>query len=229
MAKLYTANAGPRPARKAFRNVPQAPERILDAPDLVDDYYLNLLDWGSNNVVRCRAFPPALPRCAAAALACGTPRAPRQIAAFDASPLAQACGARAPVCAARSATRLLTAPPPPHAPTTTQLAIALASTVYLWNAGTGDIEQLMECKDEDDYVSSVSWAADGKHVAVGTSSSHVQIYDVARMKQIRNLSGHSARVGALSWNGHTLSSGGRDGNVLHHDVRCGRAPRCLAA
>ncbi|KAI3735300.1 hypothetical protein L6452_14795 [Arctium lappa] len=26
-------------------------ERTLDAPDLVDDYNLNLLDWGSNNVL----------------------------------------------------------------------------------------------------------------------------------------------------------------------------------
>jgi hypothetical protein len=23
----------------------QSPDKILDAPDLVDDYYLNLLDW----------------------------------------------------------------------------------------------------------------------------------------------------------------------------------------
>ena len=29
----------------------QAPERILDAPDLTDDYYLNLLDWSSTNTV----------------------------------------------------------------------------------------------------------------------------------------------------------------------------------
>lgn len=50
MASLYTANAGARP-KKAFRAVPQQPERILDAPDLVDDYYLNLLDWGSKNAV----------------------------------------------------------------------------------------------------------------------------------------------------------------------------------
>ncbi|KAI3680876.1 hypothetical protein L6452_35654 [Arctium lappa] len=26
-------------------------KRTLDAPDLVDDYYLNLLDWGNNNVL----------------------------------------------------------------------------------------------------------------------------------------------------------------------------------
>lgn len=37
--------------KKDFRNIPQAPERILDAPDLLDDYYLNLLDWSSVNVV----------------------------------------------------------------------------------------------------------------------------------------------------------------------------------
>lgn len=29
----------------------QSPERTLDAPDLVDDFYLNLLDWGSSNVL----------------------------------------------------------------------------------------------------------------------------------------------------------------------------------
>jgi len=33
------------------RHIPQTQERILDAPDLVDDYYLNLLDWSCNNVV----------------------------------------------------------------------------------------------------------------------------------------------------------------------------------
>ena len=33
------------------RKVPSAPERVLDAPGLVDDYYLNLLDWSSGNQV----------------------------------------------------------------------------------------------------------------------------------------------------------------------------------
>ncbi|KAK9271595.1 hypothetical protein L1049_001957 [Liquidambar formosana] len=34
---------------KPRRNISQTSERTLDAPDLVDDYYLNLLDWGSGN------------------------------------------------------------------------------------------------------------------------------------------------------------------------------------
>ena len=80
--------------------------------------------------------------------------------------------------------------------------------------------QLMECSDEDDYVTSVAWAADGKHVAVGTSGAAVQIWDAARGRQVRALRGHSARVSALAWHGTTLSTGGRDSVVLNHDVRC---------
>lgn len=51
MAGIYTANGQKAPSRKQFRQIPTAPERILDAPELVDDYYLNLLDWSSTNVV----------------------------------------------------------------------------------------------------------------------------------------------------------------------------------
>ncbi|KAF9598544.1 hypothetical protein IFM89_028076 [Coptis chinensis] len=35
---------------KPQRYIPQTSERTLDAPDIGDNYYLNLLDWGSNNV-----------------------------------------------------------------------------------------------------------------------------------------------------------------------------------
>ncbi|GAQ84943.1 Anaphase promoting complex Cdc20 subunits [Klebsormidium nitens] len=153
MRVLYSQNMDPavRPAKKAFRHIPSAPERILDAPELVDDYYLNLLDWSARNT----------------------------------------------------------------------LAIALGSTVYLWNAASGTIQELMEAGNEggEDYVTSVAWAGDGKHLAVGLGSSEVQLWDCEANKQIRSLRGHSARVGALSWSGPTLSSGGRDSLILNHDVR----------
>ncbi|KAF2072772.1 hypothetical protein CYY_005918 [Polysphondylium violaceum] len=53
---LYSQNKVAEPSaaaqlKKAFRQIPQTPERILDAPDIVDDYYLNLLDWSSQNVI----------------------------------------------------------------------------------------------------------------------------------------------------------------------------------
>ncbi len=37
--------------KKIPRIYPSAPSRVLDAPELMNDYYLNLLHWGSNNIL----------------------------------------------------------------------------------------------------------------------------------------------------------------------------------
>lgn len=37
--------------RKTPRAVSKVPYKVLDAPDLVDDFYLNLVDWGSSDVL----------------------------------------------------------------------------------------------------------------------------------------------------------------------------------
>ena len=147
---LYTQNqeAQVKP-RKFSRVIPQAPERILDAPELLDDYYLNLLDWSPNNV----------------------------------------------------------------------LGVALGNAIYLWNAADGSIQQLMETQGEGSHVTSLAWIQEGNYMAVGTSDHKVQLWDVDKLRQVRSMTGHRARVSSLSWNGPCLSSGGRDSIVLHHDVR----------
>ena len=153
---LYTQNKGHKSTRgsqataKSTRYIPSMPEKILDAPDLLDDYYLNLLDWSVGNV----------------------------------------------------------------------LAVALGPTVYLWNAKDGSINELCTLEAEDDYVSSIKWLPDGGgYLAVGTNHSVVEMWDVAQMKKVRSMDGHSNRVSSLAWNGHMLSSGGRDSAIINHDVR----------
>jgi len=47
----YNRPLKPANAAQFRRRVLTAPERVLDAPGLVDDYYLNLLDWGVSNQV----------------------------------------------------------------------------------------------------------------------------------------------------------------------------------
>lgn len=37
--------------KKSFRHIPDLPYKVLDAPDLQDDFYLNLLDWSSSNIL----------------------------------------------------------------------------------------------------------------------------------------------------------------------------------
>jgi WD40 repeat protein len=36
---------------KIYRKISKTPFRVLDAPNLIDDYYLNLLDWGKENII----------------------------------------------------------------------------------------------------------------------------------------------------------------------------------
>lgn len=88
------------------------------------------------------------------------------------------------------------------------LAVALAGNVYLWNAGTGTIEQLFELEGND-YVCSVAWIQEGPYLAVGTPSGNTELWDCAQMKRVRIMNGHAARVGSLAWNSHILSSGCR--------------------
>jgi cell division cycle 20, cofactor of APC complex len=105
------------------------------------------------------------------------------------------------------------------------IAVALNQSVYLWEAATGQINELVTLEEDDDYVSSVQWSERDNTIAVGTHGNVVLLYDAARMTKIRELRGHSARVGSLAWNngpssgGNLLSSGGRDSLIINHDIR----------
>ncbi|KAJ6648302.1 Cell division cycle protein 20 like [Pseudolycoriella hygida] len=41
----------PMSTKSGSRYIPSSPERILDAPEIINDYYLNLLDWSNDNIV----------------------------------------------------------------------------------------------------------------------------------------------------------------------------------
>lgn len=158
---LYSGSTGAGERKKSSnaklvnRQISSAPARILDAPDMLDDYYLNLLSWSDTNV----------------------------------------------------------------------LAVALDKTVYLWNAGNGEITELCNVEEEgaEAHIASVAWVQEGgAHIAVGTSSGKTQLWDVHAGKQLRSMDGHTQRVSSMSWNDHMLSTGGRDSIVVNHDVRVAR-------
>jgi len=143
-------------AAKVLRKVPSAPVRILDAPDIVDDYYLNLISWSKDNI----------------------------------------------------------------------LAVALAKSVYLWNATTGDIHHLITVSERVgtgvDYITSVSWCQEPgstKYIAVGTHMNEVHLYDGHALKKLRTLHGATGRIASLSWSATLLSAGDRDATIINHDVR----------
>ena len=92
-------------------------------------------------------------------------------------------------------------------------------TVYLWNAGNGEINELCRADNAEEYVCSVSWVDNGSALAIGYSDATVQLWDVTRQKRVRTLHGHDSRVAALAWNGPVLSSGCKTGDIFNHDVR----------
>ena len=56
------------------------------------------------------------------------------------------------------------------------LAIGLGGSVYLWNARSGEVDELCninnpleeESNQSQDYVASLSWIHDGSHLAIGS-------------------------------------------------------------
>ena len=67
------------------------------------------------------------------------------------------------------------------------LAVALSNSLYLWSAETGDVRHLC---NSSELISSVSWASNGSHLALGTTAGKVLLYDTQRENAVRILPGH---------------------------------------
>ena len=67
---------------------------------------------------------------------------------------------------------------------TNVLSVALGNTVYMWDASDSSISELLIADDEEGPVTSVSWAPDGRQIAVGMSNSVVQLWDSASDKKV---------------------------------------------
>ncbi|KAF3793537.1 putative cytosolic iron-sulfur assembly protein 1 [Nymphaea thermarum] len=156
---------------KPRRYISQTADKTLEAPDLRDDAYLNLLDWSSRNV----------------------------------------------------------------------LAIALGHSLYLWDASKGGACSKLMSVADNGPITSVSWAPNGTHIAIGLRDSAVQLWDATSSKQV-NFSpvyqipfcqrlyvqsaelralrgGHQSQVGSLAWNSHILTTGDMDGLIFNNDLR----------
>ena len=98
------------------------------------------------------------------------------------------------------------------------VTVALGNVIYLWNAGTGNIEQLREY-EQSEHASSLAWIQEGNILAVGGYDGCVELWDCEVKKRLRVMDGHSGRIASLAWNSYIVSSGSRDGSIIHHDVR----------
>lgn len=62
------------------------------------------------------------------------------------------------------------------------VTVALGKIIYLWNAGTGNIEELREY-DNGDHACSLAWIQEGNIVAIGGNDGTVELWDCETKKR----------------------------------------------
>ncbi|XP_023261890.1 cell division cycle protein 20 homolog B isoform X2 [Seriola lalandi dorsalis] len=105
------------------------------------------------------------------------------------------------------------------------IALALGSSVYLWNSETRALVGYLDPSPQTgrvrrhQSVSSLCWSRDGRALCIGTRRGEIQLWDVEKKQNMRCLPSHLSVVGALSWKHQLLSSGSVLGRIHHLDPR----------
>eukprot|EP00946_MAST-07B_sp_MAST-7B-sp1_P001643 g1643.t1 len=195
---LYSQNraeAGRRVARsRVTRKIASQPERILDAPDLKDDYYLNLIDWSAQNVLAVALGPTVY-------LWNATDGSINELLTLENEEVDYVSS-------------LSWVPGDGNF-----LAVGGSdSVVQLWDVNKG--KKLRSMAGHQARVSCMSW---NKHIlSSGSRDNTIINHDVrVRNHMTATLKGHKAEVCGMKWSpdGATLASGGNDNMLCLWDHR----------
>jgi cell division cycle 20, cofactor of APC complex len=191
---LYTQNKGNEAKVKVSRHIPSFPDKILDAPGIVDDYYLNILDWSHRNVVAI-ALGPCL------YLWNADSGSTELLMELNKTP-------------DDFITSLSWIKSSSSSSNASFLAIGTSShEVQLWD--TEKRKQVRSMKGHTGRVSALSWSA---HILSSGSSDALIFHHDVRVKEhhISTLKGHTEEICGLSWSpdGTMLASGANDNRLM---------------
>jgi len=197
--KVLYSRTHKRAAQKPKRVLPTAPERILDAPEMVNDYYLNLLDWSTKDV-----------------LAVALDSAVYMWNAADGS-INELCDLRGDDESDEGSDYVTSVKWTDGGKT---LAVGTsANVVGLWDAETAKCARTLEGHTQ--RVSSLAWK--GALLATGSRDSHILLHDVRkRDSEVLRMRGHEQEVCGLAFSMHDerqLASGSNDNRLCLWDIR----------
>ncbi|CAL9082896.1 unnamed protein product [Musa acuminata var. zebrina] len=184
-----------RPHKKQQRRIPKDPDRVLAAYDIIDDDRLNLLDWGSNNVL---------------AIGLNDTVYIWNAANKSGTKFSRALENNSPVTSIS------------WSPDGKVLAVALGnSDLDLVDAATGRLLVGIQ-GDSHSFVCSLAWRSNAI-LTTGRSDGSVVDYDIRKDdRAICDYKGHRLEVCSLKWSelfGRYLASGGKDKLVHIWDAR----------
>lgn len=179
----------------ASRHIPDKPSRILDAPDLMDDYYLNLLHWGASNVIAVALNQSVY------------------LWHADSGRIDQLMTLTGPDDYVTSV----------QWNEGNTLAVGTSgSVVQLWDAKT--LQKIRDLRGHTSRVSSLSWngAQNPNMLSSGARDSNILHHDTRAAQNVTStLVGHTQEVCGLAWSseGTMLASGGNENRLCIWDLQ----------
>jgi len=177
--------------KKPPRCLPQNPERILDAPELVNDYYLNLLDWGNNNVL---------------AVSLGQSVYLWNAANLEIQQLLSTGDEESYISSVSWSTR------------SSVLAVGTSTnTIQVWDTEKG--QPMRTLYGHDQRISSLNW--NGCVLSSGSRDSTIMNHDLRMANHVINrYIQHNSEVCGLKWSpdGSQLASGSNDNTLMIWDI-----------
>lgn len=193
----YNRPLKPSSSAQFRRRILTAPDRVLDAPGLVDDYYLNLLDWSSSNQI-----------------AIGLERS---VYVWNGE-----TGTVTELCETRPDTYVASVK---WSQDGAHIAIGLGTgDVQIWDAEDGT--KLRTMSGHDSRVASLSWNRGILSSGARSGLIYNHDVRIAQHK-VAELVSHTSEVCGLEWrsDGAQLASGGNDNLVNIWDARSLEAPK----
>lgn len=177
-------------SKKQGRRVPKAADKVLDAPDLQNDFYLNILDWSAKNQIAI-----ALSSCV-------------YILDVDSGEITSFCDFES------GSSILVTSLQWDTAGKTLAIGTSNAQ-VQIWDVVTTKL--LRTIQTHDSRVSSLSWEPRNTLLSTGSQSGSIHHHDIRDPQPVaaHELNAHSLEVCGLRWSptGRLLASGGNDNIV----------------
>ncbi|KAG6878869.1 hypothetical protein C0992_007075, partial [Termitomyces sp. T32_za158] len=189
--------------RRSLRSVSKTPYRVLDAPELADDFYLNLVDWSSTNVL------------AVGLVSCVYLWTAHNAAVSKLCDLADHNDTVSSVSWVQRGTTLAVG--------------TLSGRMHIYDAATLSLQRTYDAAHAQ-RIGALAWNA---HVlSSGSRDRSVHHRDVREPAQrpFRRCAGHRQEVCGLKWSADagpaaaTLASGGNDNKVCIWDLRGSRRP-----
>ncbi|KAI0061882.1 WD40 repeat-like protein [Artomyces pyxidatus] len=189
--------------RRQLRSVCKTPYRVLDAPELADDFYLNLVDWSSTNVLAVGLGASVylwIARTAAVSKLCDLTATGDTVSSVS--------------WVQKGST----------------LAVGtLAGRLHIYDASTMQLQRTYQ-QAHNQRIGALGW---NSHVlSSGSRDRTIHHRDVREqtVKPFRKSAGHRQEVCGLRWNGDggaqggLLASGGNDNKVCIWDLRSSKRP-----